>query len=356
MKLRFMDTLGAWRAVRSDSPFPVASGQVLEYLSDEFVQSPLSNPEWVVTGMPLVSGNELQVTNGVSLLSKKRFKPPCLVEAVMTMTARASTDDFRMGFYTDDDNLAEWRASGTNAGNMDMVLRAGGSENNQNALYVGANNNSYQLASIYIGYGEVAWAYRKINSLTTRNEVRRYIEHDIPEGPFRIRIAGLAGTSTLKVHRVTAYQLADIIPPGALGHNLDSLALPVRVVNGPFAFSPSSTGQGAINIATDTHSELAAGAVATGLNRYYYTEQVHVQALFSGDQPFLWWLEAQVDGTNWQVVAHGASTDATADAVVRYFAVSPVVLLYASRGMRMKVKNTGAAAGTFRNTLVATVL
>lgn len=354
--MRFTDAVGGWRAVRSDSPFPVASGQVLECLSDDFVQSPLSNPEWAVTGMPLVSGNELQVTNGISLLSKKRFKPPCLVEAVMTMTARASTDDFRVGFYTDNDNLVEWRATGTNSSNMDAVLSAGGTGNSQNSLYVGAGNNIYRLASIYIGHGEVVWSYRSVNSMTTRNEVRRYIEHGIPNAPFHVRIAGLAGTSTLKVHRVTAYQLADIIPPGALGHHLDSLALPVRVVNGPFSFSPSNTGQGAIYTATDTHSGLTAGTVATGSGKYFYTEQVHVQALFSGDQPFKWWLEAQVDGTNWQVVAHGTSTDATADAVVRYFAVSPVVLLNAARAMRMKVKNTGAAAGTFRNTLVATVL
>ncbi|MGQ9539905.1 MAG: hypothetical protein ACUVTY_02280 [Armatimonadota bacterium] len=356
MKLRFTDTVGTWRAVRSDSPFPVAGGQVLEYLSDEFVQSPLSNPEWVVTGMPSVSGNELQVTNGVSLLSKKRFKPPCLVEAVMTMTARASTDDFRMGFYTDDDNLVEWRATGANSSNMDAVLRAGGSENSQNGLYVSAGNNSYRLASIYIGYGEVVWLYRSVNSMTTRNEVRRYIEHDIPEGPFHIRIAGLAGTSTLKVHRVTAYQLAEVVPPGALGHHVDALATPVRVVNGPFSFSPSSPGQGIVQTSTDTHSGIAAGAVATGSNKSFFTEQVHVQAFFSGDQPFLWWLEAQVDGTNWQVVGYGASTDATADGAVRYFAVSPVVLLNTSRSMRMKVKNTGAAAGTFRNTLVGSVL
>lgn len=153
-----------------------------------------------------------------------------------------------------------------------------------------AANGTYRLGSIYIGFGEVLWAYRAINVMNARNEVRRIVEQGIPEGPFRIRLAGLAGTSTMKVHRVTAYQLADIVPPGALGHHVDALATPVRVVNGPFSYSSSSTALAPNYTSSDTFTSLSAGAVGTGSNRFFYKEHCHIQALFSGDQPFTWWL------------------------------------------------------------------
>lgn len=352
--MRFTDTMGRWQAVRSDIPLPVAGGQVLQWLTDDF-NSTLD--QWdVVSGSPAVASSELTIASGTVLLSKKSFQPPCLLEVVETMTARASSDNFRFGFYTDDSNLVEYGATGTSSSNMDMRLSAGGVANDQTAVYVNAANNSYRLATIYVGLGEVVWAYRSVNSLTTRNEVYRYIEHGIPDGPFRVRLAGLAGTSTLKVHRVTAYQLADIIPPGALGHHVDAMAIPVRLTNTPFVGTPSSNNLGSIQSSTDTFSALAAGSVGTGTSRQYYNEQCHIQAHFHGDQPFSAWLECQIDGTNWQVIWYGTSIDATADAVLRYYAQSPILQVYGSRSFRVKVKNTGAAAGTFRGTIVATQL
>ncbi|GBC94265.1 hypothetical protein HRbin16_00046 [bacterium HR16] len=354
--MRFTDTMGRWQAVRSDTPFPVAGGQVLHWLSDDF-NGALNADKWeVVSGSPIPLNGELSITSGVVLLSKQSFQPPCLIEVVETMTARASTDNFRFGFYTDDGNLVEWGATGTTSSYMDARMSAGGVVSDQTSMSVGAANNTYRLATIYVGFGEAIWAYRAINSLNTRNEVYRYVESGIPDGPFRVRLAGLAGTSTLKVHRVTAYQLADIIPPGALGHHVDAMALPVRLTNTPFASVPSTSSLGSIQSVTDTFSALAAGSVGTGSSRAFYTEQCHIQAHFMGDQPFSAWVEAQVDGSNWQVVWYGTSTDATTDAVVRYYVSSPIMQIYGSRNFRVKVKNTGAAAGTFRGTLVATQL
>jgi hypothetical protein len=133
------------------------------------------------------------------------------------MTARASGDDFRVGFYTDDDNLVEWRAAGSTGSNMDAVMRAGGVADDQTGINVGAANGQYRLASIYVGVGEAVWAFRNINSQVVRNEVYRIREHGIPNGPFRVRLAGLAGTSSLKVHRVQAYQLADLSAGRSVG-------------------------------------------------------------------------------------------------------------------------------------------
>ncbi len=338
-------------------PFHVEpSTQVVEFLTDDF-NTTLDSDLWeVVSGSPTVSNSELLVPSGVVLLSKKSFQPPCLVEVVETMTARASTDNFRLGFYTDDGNLVEWSSTGTNSSNKDAMLSAGGVNNHQTGIYVNAVNNSYRLASIYVGLGEVVWAYRFLNTLNIRNEVYRYIEHGIPSGPFRVRLAGLAGTSTMKVHRVTAYQLADIIPPGALGHHVDAMAIPVRLTNTPFIASPTNTALNIVQVQTDTFSALAAGAVGTGSNRTGYAEQCHVQAFYTGDQPFSAWLEAQVDGSNWQVIWYGTATDATTDAVQRYYAVSPILQVIGSRNFRVKVKNTGAAAGTFRGNICWTSL
>ena len=352
--MRFIDLLGRWQAVRSDMPLPVAGGQVLHWLADDFPA--LDSDQWIVVGSPSVSNSELSIPAGVVLLSKRSFQPPCLIEAVLTMTARASTDDFRVGFYQDDSNLVEWRAAGTNASNMDAVMRAGGVADDQNSVQVGAANGTYRLATIYVGLGEAVWSYRSINSQNNRNEVYRIREHGIPSGPFRVRIAGLAGTSTLKVHRVTAYQLADIVPPGALGHHVDNMAMPVRLTNTPFTASPSNVALGTLITASDTFSSLAADAVGTGSNRYGYMEQVHVQAFYSGDQPFSAWLEAQADGTNWQVIWYGTSTDATADAAARYYAVTPILQLHGGRNYRVKVKNNGAAAGNFRAVIGFTTL
>ncbi len=355
--MRFTDTTGLWRAVRSDAPLPVAGGQVLAWLSEDFNGSSVNPNVWeVVSGTPVPFNSELTVPSGLVLLSRQFFTPPCLVEFVETMTARASTDDFRLGFYRDDNNLVEWRAAGTSSSNMAMMMSADGVADNLTSYYVGASNNSYRLASIYVGLGEAVWSYRSVNSVNVRNEVYRIREHGIPDGPFRIRLAGLAGTSSLKVHRVTAYQLADIVPPGALGHNADQMAIPVRVTNGPLVASPTNAAIGAVQSTTDTFTSLAAGSVGTGSNRAFYQEQSYIQAHFMGDQPFSWWVEAQIDGSNWQVIAYGTSTDATADAVLRYFASSPVLRILGSRNFRVKVKNAGAAAGTFRGTLVAGVL
>jgi hypothetical protein len=122
-------------------------------------------------------------------LSRQGFQPPCLVEVVCTMTARASGDDFRLGFYTDDNNLVEWRAAEATGSNMDAVMRAGGVLDEQNGINVGAANGSYRLASIYVGVGEALWSFRNINSQVVRNEVHRIREHGIPNGPFRVRLA-----------------------------------------------------------------------------------------------------------------------------------------------------------------------
>ncbi|MCS6830836.1 MAG: hypothetical protein RMM08_04760 [Armatimonadota bacterium] len=354
--MRFTDTMGRWQAVRSDAPFPVAGGQVLHWLLDDF-NGALDTGKWeVIAGSAVPANGELSVSSGTVLLSRQSFQPPCLVEAVITMTARASSDNFRMGFYQSDNNLVEWHATGTSSSNMDTRLSAGGVASDQTAINVGAANNTYRLASIYVGLGEAIWSYRSINALTVRNEAYRIAESGIPDGPFRVRLAGLAGSSQMRVHRVAAYQLADIIPPGALGHHVDGMAIPVRLTNSPFIASPSSPTLGILQAATDTFSSAAAGSVNTGATRNFNTEQCHIQAHFMGDQPFSAWVEAQVDGSNWQVVWYGTSTDATTDAVVRYYAVSPILQLMGSRSVRVKVRNTGTSAGTFRGTLVATQL
>ena len=339
-----------------ERPFPVAGGQALEWLSDDFNGSAVDTSNWDVSGSPTVSSGELTIPNGAVLLSKQGFQPPCLIEAVCTMTARAEGDNFRVGFYTDDNNLVEWRAAQNVGTNMDAVMRAGGVLDEQNGINVGASTGNYRLASIYVGVGETVWAYRTINSVTTRSEVYRVREHGIPNGPFRVRLAGLAGTSSLKVHRVSAYQLADIITPGALGHHVDSMAIPVRLTNTPFVASPTNAALGAVQVTTDTFTSLAAGTVGTGSNRSGYTEQAHVQAYFSGDQPFAAWLEAQLDGTNWVVIWYGSSTDATTDGVTRYYAVSPIMQAVGSRNYRVKVRNGGTAAGNFRASISFAIL
>jgi len=339
-----------------ERPFPVAGGQVQEWLSDDFNASSIDTSTWEVSGTPSVGSSELTLSAGQALLSKQGFQPPCLIEVVATMTARASGDDFRIGFYTDDNNLVEWRAAGSTGSNMDAVMRAGGVLDEQNGINVGAVNGSYRLASIYVGVGEAVWSFRNINSQIVRNEVHRIREHGIPNGPFRVRLAGLAGTSSLKVHRVQAYQLADIVVPGALGHHVDGPAIPVRLTNTPFVASPTNPALNAVQITTDVFSALAAGSVQTGSNRAGFTEQAHVQAYFSGDQPFTCWLEAQVDGSNWVVIWYGTSTDATADAVVRYYAVTPIMQCVGSRNYRVKVRNGGSAAGNFRASISFAIL
>jgi hypothetical protein len=352
--MRFTDATGRWQAVRSDMPLPVAGGQVLQWLSDDFAT--LNTDIWEVSGTPSVGSSELTVPSGAVLLSRQGFQPPCLIEAVCTMTARASGDDFRVGFYTDDNNLVEWRAAGSTGSNMDAVMRAGGVADDQTGINVGAANGQYRLASIYVGVGEAVWAFRNINSQVVRNEVHRIREHGIPNGPFRVRLAGLAGTSSLKVHRVQAYQLADLVPVGALGHHVDNMAIPVRLTNTPFVASPTSTAVNAVQITTDVFSALAAGSVGTGSSRAGFTEQAHVQAYFSGDQPFTCWLEAQVDGSNWVVIWYGSSTDATTDGVTRYYAVSPILQCMGSRNYRVKVRNGGASAGNFRGSISFAIL
>ena len=356
--LHFTDITGRWQSVRGSTPLPVAGGQVLHWLSDDF-NSAVSPDVWGVTGAPAVANSELTVTSGQALLSKMSFQPPCLVEAVITMTARASTDDFRIGFYRDNDNLVEWRAAGTTAANMDAVLRTAGVDNSQTAIDVGAANNTYRMASIYVGVGEILWFYRPLHSLVGRAEVRRILEHSIPDGPFRIRLAGLAGTSTLKVHRVQAYQLADIIPPGALGHHVEAMALPVRVVNGPFGVAQSNASLGTLTAWVETVSSLAAGATATTATRAFLLEQCHLQGFVMGDQPFTVWLEWQLDGSNWAVAWHGNSIDANPEGTAppaRYYAATPILQLYTARTLRWRVKNTGTAAGTFRFGATVTTL
>jgi hypothetical protein len=339
-------------------PFPERilepASQVVHWLSDDFAS--LETDKWEVSGSPSVSSSELTLAAGQALLSRQGFQPPCLIEAVCTMSARASGDDFRIGFYTDDDNLVEWRATGTTGSNMDAVMRAGGVLDEQNGINVGAANGSYRLASIYVGVGEAIWSYRSVNSQIVRNEVYRIREHGIPNGPFRVRLAGLAGTSSLKVHRVQAYQLADIIVPGALGHHIDNMAIPVRLTNTPFVASPTNTALNAVQTTTDVFSALAAGSVGTGSNRAGYTEQAHVQAYYSGDQPFTCWLEAQLDGSNWVPIWYGTAVDATTDAVVRYYAVSPIMQCMGSRNYRVKVRNTGSSSGNFRASISFAIL
>jgi hypothetical protein len=340
-----------------ERPFPVAGGQVQGWLSDDFNGSSVDPSLWDVSGSPTISSGELTIPSGASLLSKQWFQPPCLLEVVTCMTARASTDDFRIGFYTDDNNYVEWKATGTSTSNLDAVMQAGGVSDDQTGINVSAVNGSYRQASIYVGIGEAIWAYRSVNSQTVRNEIYRIREHGIPNGPFRVRLAGLAGTSSLKVHRVQAYQLADIVVPGALGHHVENMAIPVRLTNTPFMATPSNSALGMLTITTsDTFSSLAAGAVGTGSSRYGYMEQAHIQAYFAGDQPFSAWLECQVDTTNWYVLWYGTSVDATTDAATRYYAVSPILQMHGGRNFRVKIKNTGAAAGTFRTGIVFTVL
>jgi len=341
-----------------ERPYPVAGGQVAEWLSDDFNGSSIDPSNWEVSGTPSVSSSELTVPSGAVLLSRQGFQPPCLIEAVCTMTARAGGDDFRIGFYTDDNNLVEWRAAGSTGSNMDAVMRAGGVLDEQNGINVGAVNGSYRLASIYVGVGETLWSFRNINSQIVRNEVHRVREHGIPNGPFRVRLAGLAtgGSSQLKVHRVQAYQLADLMPVGALGHHVDSMAIPVRLTNTPFVASPSSHWLSVVQITTDVFSALAAGSVQTGSNRFPVTEQAHVQGYFSGDQPFTCWLEAQLDSSNWVVIWYGSSADATTDGATRYYAVSPILQCMGSRYYRVKVRNGGSAAGNFRASISFAIL
>jgi hypothetical protein len=340
-----------------ERPYPVAGGQVLEWLSDDFNASNLDPTSWEVTGTPSIASSELTLSAGQALLSRQGFQPPCLIEAVCTMTGRAGGDDFRLGFYTDDNNLIEWRAAGSTPANMDAVMRAGGVSDEQNGINVGAQNGQYRLASIYVGIGEAVWLFRTLGSTNVRNEVYRVREHGIPNGPFRVRLAGLAtgGSSQLKVHRVQAYQLADLMPVGALGHSVDNMAIPVRLTNTPFVAPPSNTGLGSVQVASESLS-LAAGASNTGSTRAAFTEQAHVQAYFSGDQPFSAWLEAQLDGSNWVPIWYGTSTDATADAVVRYYAVSPILQYSGSRNYRVRVKNTGSSSGNFRTSISFAIL
>jgi len=340
-----------------ERPYPVAGGQVLEWLSDDFNASNLDPTSWEVTGTPSIASSELTLSAGQALLSRQGFQPPCLIEAVCTMTGRAGGDDFRLGFYTDDNNLIEWRAAGSTPANMDAVMRAGGVSDEQNGINVGAANNQYRLASIYVGIGEVIWSFRTLGGINVRNEVYRVREHGIPNGPFRVRLAGLAtgGSSQLKVHRVQAYQLADLVPVGALGHSVDNMAIPVRLTNTPFVAPPSNTGLGSVQVASESLS-LAAGASNTGSTRAAFTEQAHVQAYFSGDQPFSAWLEAQLDGSNWVPIWYGTSTDATADAVVRYYAVSPILQYSGSRNYRVRVRNTGSSSGNFRTSISFAIL
>jgi hypothetical protein len=340
-----------------ERPYPVAGGQVLEWLSDDFNASNLDPTSWEVTGTPSIASSELTLSAGQALLSRQGFQPPCLIEAVCTMTGRAGGDDFRLGFYTDDNNLIEWRAAGSTPANMDAVMRAGGVSDEQNGINVGAQNGQYRLASIYVGIGEAVWLFRTLGSTNVRNEVYRVREHGIPNGPFRVRLAGLAtgGSSQLKVHRVQAYQLADLVPVGALGHSVDNMAIPVRLTNTPFVAPPSNTGLGSVQVASESLS-LAAGASNTGSTRAAFTEQAHVQAYFSGDQPFSAWLEAQLDGSNWVPIWYGTSTDATADAVVRYYAVSPILQYSGSRNYRVRVRNTGSSSGNFRTSISFAIL
>jgi len=340
-----------------ERPYPVAGGQVLEWLSDDFNASNLDPTSWEVTGTPSIASSELTLSAGQALLSRQGFQPPCLIEAVCTMTGRAGGDDFRLGFYTDDNNLIEWRAAGSTPANMDAVMRAGGVSDEQNGINVGAVNGQYRLASIYVGIGEVIWSFRTLGGTNVRNEVYRVREHGIPNGPFRVRLAGLAtgGSSQLKVHRVQAYQLADLVPVGALGHSVDNMAIPVRLTNTPFVAPPSNTGLGSVQVASESLS-LAAGASNTGSTRAAFTEQAHVQAYFSGDQPFSAWLEAQLDGSNWVPIWYGTSTDATADAVVRYYAVTPILQYSGSRNYRVRVRNTGSSSGNFRASISFAIL
>ena len=341
-----------------ERPYPVAGGQVAEWLSDDFNASNLHPTSWEVTGTPSIASSELTLSAGQALLSRQGFQPPCLIEAVCTMTGRAGGDDFRLGFYTDDNNLIEWRAAGSTPANMDAVMRAGGVSDEQNGINVGAVNGQYRLASIYVGIGEVIWSFRTLGGINVRNEVYRVREHGIPNGPFRVRLAGLAtgGSSQLKVHRVQAYQLADLVPVGALGHSVDNMAIPVRLTNTPFVASPTNPAVGAVQVTTDVFSALAAGSVITGSNRAGFNEQVHVQAYFSGDQPFTCWLEAQVDGSNWSVIWYGSSADATTDGATRYYAVSPILQCIGSRNYRVKVRNGGSAAGNFRASISFAIL
>jgi hypothetical protein len=76
--MRFTDATGRWQAVRSDMPLPVAGGQVLQWLSDDFAT--LNTDIWEVSGTPSVGSSELTLSAGQALLSRQAFQPPCLVE------------------------------------------------------------------------------------------------------------------------------------------------------------------------------------------------------------------------------------------------------------------------------------
>jgi hypothetical protein len=60
--MRFTDATGRWQAVRSDMPLPVAGGQVLQWLSDDFAT--LNTDIWEVSGTPSVGSSELTVPSG----------------------------------------------------------------------------------------------------------------------------------------------------------------------------------------------------------------------------------------------------------------------------------------------------
>lgn len=334
--------------VTPSSPLPTSAGTVTNLLGDDF-GSGISQDRWEVTGNPSATASVLEITQGTALVSRDSFEVPCLLEVIACMDARGSSDNFRMEFWKSDTDRAGWAATGTTATNYDATLVADGLPDHQTGINIGAANNSFRLMSVYIGYGEVVWASRAINSQLVRSDVYRIREHGIPFGPFKVRLAGVAGTNKLKIHRLQAYQLQDIVPPAALGHNTESLAIPVRLTNGPFVASPSNTGLPVLTMsAADAFTSLGAGSVGTGSSRYGYMEQAHVQAYYSGDQPFTAWLECQVDGTNWQVIWYGTATDATADGATRYFIVSPIFQCHGGRNYRVKVKNNGASAGNFR--------
>jgi hypothetical protein len=338
-----------------ERPFPVVGGQVAEFLSDDFAS--LNTNVWDVSGTPSVSSSELTLAAGQALLSRQGFQPPCLIEAVCTMTDRASGDDFRIGFYTDDNNLVEWRAT-----EPPVPTWTPSCERVALRTTRPVSTSVQPTASTACQYLRRCWRSDMVvpdgQLPDNRNEVYRIREHGIPNGPFRVRLAGLAtgGSSQLKVHRVQAYQLADIIVPGALGHHVDGMAIPVRLTNTPFVASPTNTALGAVQVTTDVISALAANAVQAGSNRSPFTEQAHVQAYFSGDQPFTCWLEAQLDGSNWVVIWYGSSTDATTDGVTRYYAVSPILQCMGGRNYRVKVRNGGSSAGNFRASISFAIL
>lgn len=330
--------------------------QVVDSLSDDFAALNLDRWQVVSANSPTVASSIMDIVNGVEVRSNKSFQPPCLVEAVVTMNARVASDNFAIGLFRDDNNRVEWRFVGSTATNMDINLVAGGVADNMTGINVGAANNTYRYVSIYVGMGEIVWSTRAINSTTSRAEPHRIIEHTIPEGPFRIRFFGQAGTSTMRVHRVRAYQLCDTIPTAALGHVLDMFAAPVRLTNTPFIATPSSHNIASVAVAAETFSSLAGSTTSTGTTRNFFLEQAHIQCYAAGGQTFSVWLEAQVDGTNWQVVWYSTSVDSTSEGVTRYYASSPTFQLNGSRNIRIKLRNTSGTQDTFRAQIVATPL